>query len=51
MVEGEEPLGSGDAGNVGVTMPESEATTRGVVEAVAGGDNVEVRLWEPLLPL
>lgn len=51
MAEGEEPLGSGDVSIAGVVMPEREATARGVAEAVVGGDNVEVRLGEPLLPL
>ena len=51
MAEGEEPLGSGDVGTVGVAMPGSEATAGGASEAVAGDDDVEVRLGEPLLPL
>ena len=51
MAEGEEPLGSGDVSIAGVVMPEREATARGVAEAAVGGDNVEVRLGEPLLPL
>jgi len=51
MVEGGEPLGSSDVSIVGVAMPEREATARGVVKAVAGGDDVEIRLGEPLLPL
>ena len=40
MAEGEEPLGSGDVSII-----------RSVAEAVAKGDDVEVRLGEPLLPL
>ena len=51
MAEGEESLGSGDASTVGVAVPENEATARGMSEALAGDDNVEVRLGEPLLPL
>ena len=51
MAEGEEPLGSSDVSIAGVVMPEREATARGVAEAAVGGDNVEVRLGEPLLPL
>ena len=51
MAEGEESLGSGDVGTVGVAMPGSEATAGGASEAVAGDDDVEVRLGEPLLPL
>ena len=51
MVEGEELLGSGDVSIVGVVMPEREATARGVAEAAAKGENAEVRLREPLLPL
>nr|POE50280.1 hypothetical protein CFP56_48622 [Quercus suber] len=42
MAEGEEPLGFGDASTTGLAVPESEATTGGVAEAVAGGDDVEV---------
>ena len=44
-------MGSSDVSIVGVAMPEREATARGVVKAVAGGDDVEIRLGEPLLPL
>ena len=51
MVEGGEPLGSSDVSIVGVAMPEREATARGVVKTVVGGDDVEIRLGEPLLPL
>nr|POF13377.1 hypothetical protein CFP56_38406 [Quercus suber] len=51
MVEGEEPLGSGDVGTIGVAMPGSESTTGGVAEAIARGDDAEVRLEEPMLPL
>ena len=51
MAEGEEPLGSGDASTIGVAMPKSEATAKGVAEAVVKGDDVEVGLEEPLLPL
>ena len=40
MAEGEESLGSSDA-----------STARCMVEAIAGGDDMEVRLGEPLLPL
>ena len=50
MVE-EELLDPGDVSTAGVVMPKREAMVRGVVEATAGGDNVEVRLGEPLLPL
>ena len=51
MAKGEESLGSGDVSTTGVVMPEREATARGVAEAAAKGENVEVRLREPLLPL
>nr|POE77087.1 hypothetical protein CFP56_71802 [Quercus suber] len=51
MIEGEELLGSGDASIARVVVTKSEATIGGVAEAVAGGDEVEVRLGEPLLPL
>ena len=51
MVEGEEPLGSSDVSTTRVVMPKREATARGLAKAAAGGDNVEVRLKEPLLPL
>ena len=51
MAEGEESLGSGDVSTTGVVMLEREAMARGVAKAAAGGDNVEVRLGEPLLPL
>ncbi|KAL0016784.1 hypothetical protein SO802_003853 [Lithocarpus litseifolius] len=51
MAGGEEPLGSGDAGTVGVTVPESKAMTGGVADVVAGGVGAEVRLGEPLLLL
>ena len=40
MAEGEESLGSSDA-----------STARCMVKAIAGGDDMEVRLGEPLLPL
>ena len=40
MAEGEESLGSSDA-----------STARCMVEAIARGDDMEVRLGEPLLPL
>ena len=51
MAEGKESLGSCDVSTAGVVMPEREATARGVAEAVAKGENVEVRLRVPLLPL
>ena len=51
MADGEEPLGSGDVGTAGVAMPGSEAMAGGTSEAVAGDDDAEVRLGEPLLPL
>ena len=51
MAKGGEQLGSGDVSPVGVAVLEREAMARGVAEAAAGGDNVEVRLGEPLLPL
>ena len=51
MAEGEEPLGSGDVSTARVVMLEREATARGVAKAAVGGDNVEVRLGEPFLPL
>jgi len=51
MAEGEELLGSSDASTARVAVPESEATVGGVAEAVAWGDDMEVRLGEPLLPL
>ena len=43
MAEGEEPLGSGDVSTAGVAVPGTETTAR--------GDDVEVRLGEPLRPL
>ena len=43
MAEGEELLGFGDVRTAGVAVPKREA--------MAGGDNVKVRLGEPLLPL
>ena len=51
MAEGEEPLGSSDAGIARVVVPGSEATTGGMAEAVAGGANMKVRLRESLLLL
>ena len=51
MAEEEEPPSSGDVSIAGVVMLEREATARGVAEAAAWGDSVEVRLREPLLPL
>nr|POE69350.1 hypothetical protein CFP56_08605 [Quercus suber] len=51
MAEREELLGFGDVSTTGVAVPESEATTGGVVDAIARGDDVEVRLGELLLPL
>nr|POE97722.1 hypothetical protein CFP56_71785 [Quercus suber] len=51
MTKGEKSLGSGDASIVRVVVPECEAMARGVVEAIPRGDDVEVRLEEPLLPL
>ena len=46
MVEREEQLGSSDVGIAGVAVPRGEI----VVEAVAMGVDVEVRLGKPLLP-
>ena len=51
MAEGEESLGSGDVSTTGVVMLEREAMAKGVAKAAAGGENVEVRLRKPLLPL
>jgi len=51
MVEEEEPVGSSDVSIVGVAVPERKAMAEGVTEAATGGDNVEVRLGELLLPL
>nr|POF18129.1 hypothetical protein CFP56_59564 [Quercus suber] len=51
MTEREEPLGFGDVSAAGVAVPESEATIGGAAETVAGGDDVEVRPRESLLPL
>nr|POF23166.1 hypothetical protein CFP56_70946 [Quercus suber] len=51
MAEGEEPLGSSGVNTAGVTVPERDATARGVARAVVGSDDVEVGSREPLLPL
>ena len=51
MAEGEEPLGSGDVSTTRVTMPERDVTVGGVAMVAAEGDDVEVGLREPLLPL
>ena len=51
MAKREEQLGSADAGTAGVAVPGSEATARGLADAVVRGTDAEVRLGEPLLPL
>ena len=51
MAKGEEPLGSGDTSTIGVAVLGSEAMVGGVVEAVTGDADAEVRLGEPLLLL
>ena len=51
MAEGEEPLGSGDVSTTRVTVPERDATVGGVARVATKGDDVEVGLREPLLPL
>ena len=50
MVEREEQLGSSDVGIAEVAVPRGEVVVGGVVEAVAMGADVEVRLGKPLLP-
>ena len=49
MAKGEEPLGSADTSTIGVAVPGSKAMVGGMVEAVTGGADAEVRLGEPLL--
>ena len=51
MAEGEEPLGPSGVNTIGVTVPEKNATARGIATAAAGSDDVEVGPGEPLLPL
>ena len=51
MAEGKEPLGPSGVNTAGVTVPERDATARGIARVAAGGDDVEVGLGEPLLPL
>ena len=47
MAEGEEPLGPNGINTAGVTVPEKDATARGVATAAAR----VTRPGEPLLPL
>ena len=51
MAEGEEPLGSSDVSTTRVTVLEIDATVGGVARVATKGDDVEVGLREPLLPL
>ena len=51
MAEGKEPLGPSGVNTAGVTVPERDATARGIARVAAGGDDVEVGLGEPLLLL
>ena len=51
MAKGEEPLGPIGVNIAGVTMPERDATAEGVARATARGDDMEVGIGEPLLPL
>ena len=51
MAEGKELLGPSGVNTTGVTVPERDATARGVARAATGGDDVEVGPGEPLLLL
>ena len=51
MAEGEEQLGPSGVNIARVTVPEGDATAGGVARAAVGGDDMEVGLGEPLLPL